>query len=398
MKKITTKNIGIWLVLLLVIGALAGCSSNSTSNEEQATEETSNEETTTQEAEQANTAITFTDLADREVTLEGPAERIFLGFYAESFIAVNDGLDNVVCISKAEWEDFFNGQYRAYIENVPELDKIVDAGSVYKGSFSMEATLNMAPDVAILAPFQYETLGENIDKLEKAGIRVVVLDYNAQKLEKHTLSTEILGLITGQTERAQVLIDEYTAAYQDVEKRVAHLSDDEKKRVYIELGNKGAEQIGNSYGDYMWGSLVMTAGGHNIAADKVESYGALSPEYILSVDPEVIIFSGSSWINDAGNRVKAGFAVDPQETIDRIDAYTQRAGWSNISAVKESDIYTVHHAGLRSIYDYTYLQYIGKSIYPELFEDVNPKENLEQFYKTYLPVEADGSFMTKYEH
>lgn len=395
MKKLTFKKVGLLLALTLAVSGFIACSANG------ATEEVSSvkivEPVITEQPVEIKEEIKFTDLAGREVILEGPAERIFLGFYAESFIAVNGGLDNVVCISKAEWEDFFNGQYRAYVENMPQLDKIVDAGSVYKGSFSMEATLSINPDVAILAPFQFETLGENIEKLEKAGIKVVVLDYNAQKLDKHIASTEIIGKITGQNDRAKTLIDEYTEAYQDVEKRVANLTAEEKKRVYIELGNKGAEQIGNSYGDYMWGGLVVTAGGENIALGKVESYGALSPEYILSTDPEVIIFSGSSWINDTGNRVKVGFGVDRNETIERLKPFTERAGWSELTAVKNDDIYTVHHAGLRSIYDYTYLQYIGKSIYPELFEDINPEENLKKFYDTYLPVEATGSFMTKFE-
>ena len=97
---------------------------------------------------------------------------------------------------KAEWADFFSGQYMAYEKHMPGIQKMIDTGSVYKGSFSMETLLNSRPEVAILAPFQFDTLAENIQKLEDSGIKVVVIDYNSQTLEKHMQSTRILGKIT----------------------------------------------------------------------------------------------------------------------------------------------------------------------------------------------------------
>ncbi|WP_202976410.1 ABC transporter substrate-binding protein [Anaerophilus nitritogenes] len=378
------KSIWISILSLIMIISIAGCSPASKSNSSTAT--------TSEKSK-----ISFTDLSGRKVELDGPAKRIFLGFYAESFIAINGGVDNVVCISKAEWSEFFNAQYKAYEASVPELKNIIDTGSIYKGSFSMETTISLAPDVAILAPFQFETLGENVKKLEEAGTKIVVVDYNAQKVDRHVLSTEIIGMITGKTERAKELSDEYVAAVEDVKNRVAHLNDNEKRRVYIELGNLGAQEYGNSYGDYMWGGLAITAGGNNIAFGKIESYGPLSPEYILSSDPEYIFLAGSIWSNDTGNRVKIGYGVDSKETNNRIEPYTKRPGWNKISAIKNDNIYAVDHAGLRSIYDYVYLQFIAKSMYPDLFKDVNPEENILKFYENYLPIKATGCFMTKYE-
>ena len=227
--------------------------------------------------------ITFVDLAGREVTLDKPADRIFLGFYEESYLAVAKDFSKVVSISKAEWADFFTGQYMAYEEQMPSIKDMIDTGSIYKASFSMETLLNSRPEVAILAPFQYETLAENIKKLEDSGIKVVVIDYNSQTLEKHMQSTRILGMITGNQERAEKLALNYEKAIKEVEERVAKV--DPKKRVYIELGNLGPKEIGNSYGDYLWGSLAKVAGGNNIAEGKVESYGPLDPEFILSSNP-----------------------------------------------------------------------------------------------------------------
>ncbi|MBQ3437620.1 MAG: ABC transporter substrate-binding protein, partial [Fusobacterium sp.] len=106
----------------------------------------------------ATQQIHFTDLKGREITLDKPAERIFLGFYEESYLAVAKDFSKVVSISKAEWADFFTGQYMSYEEQMPSIKDMVDTGSIYKGSFSMETILNSRPEVAILAPFQYDTL------------------------------------------------------------------------------------------------------------------------------------------------------------------------------------------------------------------------------------------------
>ncbi|SDZ11589.1 ABC transporter substrate-binding protein [Tindallia californiensis] len=388
------KKKGILMIGIMICFLLFGCGT------EQATisEETAQEaETVSLVEEETSRDIQFTDLAGREVVLEDVAERVFLGFYAESYYAINGSFDNVVCIAKGEWEDFFNAQYMAYESAVDHLENIIDTGSVYKGSFSMEATLSLKPDVAILAPFQYETLGENIHKLEESGITVVVVDYNAQQLESHLESTQIIGLVTGNEQRAAEINKLYQESVLEVMERVESLTEDEKKKVYVELGNLGAQEYGNSYGPYMWGSLVMMAGGNNIAADRIESFGALSPEYILTENPEVIFLAGSRWVNDTGNRVKVGFDVQPEETMERIEPYTKRPGWGRIKAIEQGDVYAVDHAGLRSVYDFVYLQFIAKSIYPELFEDIDPLENLEDFYKQYLPVTPEGTFMVKYE-
>ena len=344
--------------------------------------------------QEKNNKITFTDLSNRKIEIDGPINRIFLGFYEESYLAVAENFNKVVSISKGEWADFFNDQYNAYEKQMPELDKIIDTGSIYKGSFSMETLLNSKPQVAIVAPFQYETLAENIDKLEKSGIKVIVIDYNSQTLENHIKSTKILGKITGNENRAEELIRNYENALIEVKERVENIKN--RKRVYVELGNLGADQIGNSYGNYLWGSLIKLAGGNNIAENKIDSYGPLSPEYILTSNPDAIFFAGANGANDAGDRVLIGFNISPEQTWKRLAPYTKRTGWKKLNAIKNGEIYAVNHGGLRSIYDYVYVQYIAKSLYPELFKDIEPKENLKNFYKKYLPITPEGTFMTKY--
>jgi ABC-type Fe3+-hydroxamate transport system substrate-binding protein len=342
------------------------------------------------------TKIRFRDLLGRQIVLAKPARKVFLGFYFESFLAINgrQSFNRVVAMSKGEWRDFFYSQWRAYSKGLPRLKRIIDTGSIYTGTFSMEKAIAARPDVAILAPFQYQTLGENVKKLEQLGIPVVVVDYNAQTVERHVASTLVIGKIMGNEARARKIADEYVAAVNDVKRRVAK-TPGKPKRVYFELANKGASVYGNSYGGYMWGNLIALAGGKNIALGKVENYGPLSPEYILASDPEVIFFAGLNWAKKDKDCVLMGFDVRVADTHKKLKAYTKRHGWNKLSAINNNQVYSMDHAGLRSLYDFVYLQYIAKALHPDVFKDVDPIANHQKFYKKYLPVEAVGSFMTK---
>ena len=50
----------------------------------------------------------------------------------------------------------------------------------------------------------------------------------------------------------------------------------------------------------------------------------------------------------------------------------------------------LYHDLSRHIFDFAGTQFLAKQIYPELFEDINPEENLRDFFDKYMPVELDG--------
>lgn len=51
----------------------------------------------------------------------------------------------------------------------------------------------------------------------------------------------------------------------------------------------------------------------------------------------------------------------------------------------------------RTIYDFIFVQYLAKALYPAAFVDVDPPRNLAQFYRQYLPIEADGVFLQRWQ-
>ena len=344
----------------------------------------------------AGDRITITDTEGRRVEVPHGAERVLLGFYFEDFYAIvgEDAYDRVVGISREAWEGWRNAQYRAYLAVAPKIGKLADVGYQESGGFSLETAIAARPDVAILAGWQYRGIGEEgTAKLEAAGIPVAVVDYNAQTLEKHLQSTRVIGRVMAAEDRAEQLAKEYEAAVTDVARRV-EAAGGAPSRVYVELGRAGPGEYGNSYGAVMWGGVIKMAGGDNIAEGKVERWGPLNPEYVIAQNPRAVFLAGSDW---AGREqaVLMGFGVSEATTRARLRAYTSRPGWAGLDAVKNGELHAIYHGGSRTLYDYVFLQYIAKVLHPEAFEDVDPQANHRRFYETYLPIEADGSFMVK---
>lgn len=342
----------------------------------------------------ADTTLTVKDAFDRKVEVPAAPKRILLGFYFEDFFAVGgaDAYDRVVAISRSTWEGWRNLQWKAYVQAVPRIDTLADVGEVDSGTFSLETALAAKPDVALLAGWQYNALGDTVQRLEEAGIPVVVLDFNAQTVEKHVASTLALGQILGQTERATELAMAYKAAVEDVTTRLEGITS--RPKVYVELARKGAEEVGNSYAKTMWGRLIETAGGQNIADAQIEKWGPLSPEYVLAQNPDVIFLAGSGWMS-RDSAVIMGPGIDPALPHARMQPYLNRAGWAGLNAVKDSNIHAIYHGGARTLYDFVFLQYLAKAIHPELFADVDPQANLEAFFAKYMPIQFKGTYMTR---
>jgi ABC-type Fe3+-hydroxamate transport system substrate-binding protein len=340
--------------------------------------------------------VTVIDTMGRQVNVPTDAKRVLLGFYFEDFYAIGgkDAYDRVVAISRPTWKGWRGSQWKAYVAVNPKIAKLVDVGEVESGTFSIETAISVKPDVVILAAWQFRALGETVSKLEAAGIPVAVADYNAQTVEKHVASTLMIGKILGQNDRAKKLADQYSKAVADVLARVKKAGG-KPKNVYVELGNKGAGEYGNSYGKGMWGGVIDFAGGNNIALGKIENWGPLNPEYVIASNPQAVFIAGSYWAKKKKS-VIMGFGVTPEQTRARLAPYVGRPGWSGLDAVKSGNVHALYHGGARTLYDYTFLQYIAKALHPEAFADVDPVANHRRFYEAWLPVKADGTFAVSF--
>ena len=341
--------------------------------------------------------ITVTDLRGREVTIAEPAQHVLLGFYYEDFLAVTGqgAVDRIAALSRAPWADWRPGQWATYTAAFPQLDALPDVGDTESSTFSIEAAIAVQPDLVLLAGWQYDSLGESVQQFDAAGIPVVVLDYNAQTLEAHLASTRVLGAVMGQPERAEALAAFYEGMMADTMARVQAAGPTDTS-IYVELAQKGPDEIGNTYGRGMWAGVVERLGGHNVAAGQIENWGPLNPEYLLAAQPDVILLAGSEWLNRPA-AVLLGWGADAALANERMGAYLTRPGWDTLPAVRNGQVYGIYHGGSRTLSDFAYFRFVAKILYPAAFADVDPAAELAAFYADWLPVSVSGTFVAHHQ-
>ncbi|MEN6350801.1 MAG: ABC transporter substrate-binding protein [Syntrophomonas sp.] len=388
------KNLVLVLICLLLVLSASACS-NKGENAPPAGANT----------QQASTALTFTDLAGRTVTLESRPEKFIVANYIANFLMVGgaESLDKVVGMTFDGWKDTRFGEYTVFTRAFPRMlggeGGITSIGGYHDDILNAELIVSLKPDIILMSNSQFTANNQNIAAFEAAGIKVVVLDYHAQKLENHSKSTEILGKLLGREKVAQEQIDAYVQAINDVKTRIAALPAEKKqKKVYMELGNKGVGEYGNSYGNSMlWGGIINNLEAKNLAGNLEAGYGPLDKELVLTSDPDIIFIGGSIWSGDTkGNQMRMGFTVDENTAQARLKGFAQRPEWKNLSAVKNGEIYGIDHGSLRNMIDYTFTQYMAKVIYPDLFKDLDPEKTMNDYYAKYLPeLKYTGTFMIK---
>lgn len=337
---------------------------------------------------------TIKDVLGREVKVDAPAKRVILSFYYPDYIATTgvENFGNVVGISREFWEKFNPGSWALFAEKIPTLKDIADVGNVNTGTFSTEKALALKPDVLVLADWQYQTLASEIPRFEQAGVPVVVVDFNAQTVERHTQSAKIFGQLAGTEARAEQIAKEYADGIADIQNRVkkAGLA---KPKIYIEFGNKGPKEHSFTFGKNMWGAIATTVGGDNISAPFVENWGPINPEQVLASKPDVVMISGTENDNKTNAEIMSmGIGITEADTQKRLLGFTQRTGWNNLPAVKSGRVYGLYHTASRSLLDLASSQFIAKALYPELFKDLNPEQSYLDFHKKYLPILPQGTF------
>lgn len=336
---------------------------------------------------------TITDVRGRQVDVDVPAKRVVLGFYYPDYIAAtgSENFKNVVGISREFWEKFNPGSWSLYAAKLPELQNIGDIGNINTGTFSFEKTVALKPDVVILADWQYKTLESEMPRFQAAGIPVVVVDFNAQTVEKHTQSANIFGQIAATETRARAAADEYAQGMADIQRRVA-AANKPKPKIYIEFGDKGPSQHSYTFGKNMWGAIAQTVGGDNVSAPFVEDWGPINPEQLLASKPEVVIISGTEVGLKQPDAMTMGIDIASDEAHKRLQGFTARTGWNGLPAVQNGRVFGIYHTASRSLSDLAAAQFVAKALYPDEFADINPQQTYLDFHRKYLPVEPQGTF------
>ena len=341
----------------------------------------------------------ITDVEGQKYHFEQTPKTFVVANYIANFMMVGGAksLDKVIALTKDGWEDTRYGEYQVFTKSFPKMKELPSIGGYHDDVLNAERILALHPDVLLIGKTQYAENNQRIKTFQKAGIKVVVLDYHSMTIDNHTKSTEILGKLLDREKIAEAQNKTYKESLEHVYKTIKALPEKDKRaRVYMETGSKGVNRYGNSYNkDVLWGAILKNIQAENLAENSPQPYMALDKEYVISKNPEYIFIGGSIWRNQSGgDQMRMGFTVSESEAQQRLKKFTERPGWGRLDAVKNNRIYGVDHGSLRNMADYTFTQYIAKALYPEPFKNIDPLKNFNDYYRTYLPeLQYDGTFM-----
>nr|WP_246818748.1 ABC transporter substrate-binding protein [Corynebacterium sp. HMSC074C01] len=385
--------VGACAMVAALASVLAGCASdNADAGSEQAT------------GAQGTAAVSFTDLAGRQVELDHAPERVILGegrsVFATGILNKEDPLDKVVAIG-SDLKQNVPDYYRELEKTAPKVNELPEIGGFTKGDVTVEELISLDPDLIVLSKDQYEasqTAGLT-DKLDQAGLTYAVTDFRAKPLENTVPTMEIFADIFGHEDRAEEFIADWQKNVDLVTERATKAQDKPSTFVWRAAG---VSDCCGSWNDSNISELVNVAGGKNVADGIIEGEsGALTPEKVIDANPDMIIATGGDWsakVDSAKGHTgfaAAGYGISDKDAHDSAASLAGvQPGFEDLSAVKEHNLHGLWHQFYNSPFNYLALLQIAAWLHPEDYADVDVQQEWAEAQEKYSPVPGDGTFFS----
>ena len=240
--------------------------------------------------------ITVTDDSGAEVTLDQPATRIVSLAPANTEIAYAIGAGDKM-VAGTSYDD--------YPEEATSLPKVGDFANP-----NVEKIASYDPELVLAAGGIQNKLRS---KLEDLGMTVYVVDPTTYDGTIATIQN--VGKLAGTDEGTAAVIDEMTAAKEEVQAKVSGLA---AATTFLEIYSKPLMTAGA--GTFI-DDMITIAGGENIGAQAGSGFPSFSTEVLAKDDPQV-------YIADSGSMSEPG-------EIDK------RAGFGDLTAVKDGKVYVI---------------------------------------------------------
>ena len=316
--------------------------------------------------------ITVTDAFGREVSIpENPEKIAVVGSGSmRYFVYLGIDLDDVCAVDYQDSKlNIQTVNVRPYALANPEILEIPEVGPA-KGVVDNEKLLMSGADILFMGGASSSNAEVANEIQEKTGIPVVMFytgNYvtDAEKIQATLL---MLGEILGKEQRAKDLIAYFDAVEADLKKRVAGLSAEET--VYVGgvsyNGVHGLDGTDPTY--YPFAVLNIKNAAAEVTSVSQTGYAQISKEKLLAWDPDFILVDLSTLTAAEGGAL-VELKNDPS--------------YRELTAVKNSMVYTVNpHTSMNVNHETTLANayFIGKLLYPEQFEDIDPVKKADEIY------------------
>ena len=349
-------------------------------------------------------ARTVTDLADRQVTIPETVDRVILGEsrYIPA-LAILDGdatIDRLAGILP-DFEQTDPGGYAQYLERFPALAEVPMVGHASADSFSLESVLAIGADLAIFSLEGHGPGAHNralIERLERAGVAVVFVDFRQQPLVNTPRSMALLGDVLGREQEAQRFNRFYREELARASEVVSDIPPDNRPRVFLHSRLGLHDSCCETMVRGMMGRFIDAAGGRNVAADRVPGVsGVMNLEYLLSDPPDrylaTAIGSRKYQVSDADQPyVMLGAGVDGPMARESFRRATDRPGLRALEPIREQRAMAIWHHFYNTPMNVVAVQALARWLHPEALSELDPEQTLETFYREFQPVPLDGRY------
>ncbi|MFD2262874.1 ABC transporter substrate-binding protein [Lacibacterium aquatile] len=343
--------------------------------------------------------IELTDLAGRKVQIERPVQRIILGegryIPLLALLRPDNPVEGVVgMMSTLGYTD--PGLEKQLFEKFPAARAIPLFGSGSGDSVSPEKIIALAPQVAIFGLGDHGPGARNAELmqlLERAGIKIVFIDFRQDPLQNTLPSIALLGELLGAQAKATDYIDFYSQRLALIRERAAKATN--RPRTFVQA-HPGRFECCWGMADGMLGPIVGLVGGTNIAdAAALGPTAQHSAEFLLTENPDVWIgtASGTPGEYQAGKTpVALGDGITPAMAADSLGRYLTAPEIKILGAVQKGRAHSIWHSFYNSPFNIVAIEAFAKWIQPELFADLDPQATLEQINSRYAPLKLQGTY------
>lgn len=351
------------LIFGLMLALLAGCGQG---NESQKAQDSGQK----QEASAEPATMTITDMLGRQVTVPvHPESVICSGPGSLRYLTYLQALDRAVAVDSAEKRDR-PIEFRPYYLVNPQLSDLPLFGQ-FRGHDNPELIAGLDPQPQVIFK-TYPTMGHDPEELQaKTGIPVVALDYGDLNHRRPEMNAAIrlMAKVLGTEERAEEVIGFIDATVADLKKRTDNAA--QPPSCYVGgISSKGPHGFRSTEPGYPPFAFL---GIQNVAAptdgSKPRRHADVAKESIVQWNPE-ILFVDLGTIR-AGAEANAVYELKTDEAYAVLDAVKSE----NIYGVLPYNSYTSNHGNTLSD-----AYFIGKTLFPEQFKDVEPARKADEIY------------------
>lgn len=353
----------IFSILMAAMMLLSGCAG--TANESEPSQEPSNSETA-EALEQTPEGRTVVDHDGIEVDIPEQIDRIAVGNIGPMasvltlFLGSGESIVGMSPMSMSAAENGILG------ELFPELLD-ADTSFLQGSNINVEKLLTLEPDLVLIQSGQSEVRTQ----LENAGLTVVAFGVGTFKYDIINTYEAWIDLLS-QIFPANDKMEEVTAYSKEVlelvQSRVSDIPDAERKRALFLFQYDETQMVAsgrNFFGQY-W---CESAGAVNVAQDIEAGQATITMEQVYEWQPDVIFITNFTNTKPA-------------------DLYANAVGsddWSLVKAVQEQQVYKMPLGSFRT-YSVSAdmpvtLLWVAKTIYPDLFSDIDTDAEVKDFYQ-----------------